>query len=117
MRFMDALRFFMSNQWYFKTGNLSSIIDRMHPYDKAYFPCDVRKYKWDTYSFNYYHGIKRYLGNDDINQTHTYVFKAKVLTVAHTIIKFLYYSFLAYLSFVILRKFGLFRYIADIFDV
>lgn len=114
---MDALRFFMSNEWYFKTGNLSGVIDRMHPYDQVYFPCDVRKYKWDTYSFNYYHGIKRYLGNDDINRSHTFVFKAKVLKISHILIKMLYYSFLSYMSFIVLRKFGFFRYIADIFDV
>lgn len=107
----------MSNQWYFKTGNLSSVIDRMHPYDQVYFPCDVRKYKWETYAFNYYHGIKRYLGNDDINRSHTYAVKARVLKVAHSLIKMLYYSFLTYMSFVVLRKFGFFRYIADIFDV
>lgn len=115
---MDALKFFMSNQWYFKTGNLFKVIDEeMHVYDREYFPCDVRKYNWDTYSFNYYHGIKRYLGNDDINQTQKYVFKAKVLTVVHLIIKTLYYMFLSYLGYIILKKVGLFNYIANIFDV
>ncbi|CAD6193059.1 unnamed protein product [Caenorhabditis auriculariae] len=60
-KMIEALHFFTTRGWDFKSQALPALLEKMHPEDKEEFNFDIRQVNWDSYLFDYIMGIKRYI--------------------------------------------------------
>lgn len=60
-----------------------------------YFPCDVRKFNWDAYCYNYTLGLLRYIGNETLDNFDEARRRMRKFRVAHFFVLIVYYSLLA----------------------
>lgn len=68
---------------------------RMSKYDHMYFPCDVRKFKWDEYCYNYTLGLLRYIGQETLDDFDRARRRMRKFRIAHFFVLIIYYSLLA----------------------
>ncbi|XP_077518278.1 putative fatty acyl-CoA reductase CG5065 isoform X2 [Amblyomma americanum] len=62
---LDALQFYTTNTWVFRTGNLVGLVNDLPPTDKQLFTIDVRKMNWHLYWDQYILGVRRHLFRAD----------------------------------------------------
>lgn len=89
---------------------------RMNEYDKQYFPCDVRKFQWDSYCYNYNLGLIRYIGNETLDDFEPARRRMRRFYIAHFFVLVIYYSLLAIFYFYLGRLFGINGLIASLID-
>ncbi|KAH8026084.1 hypothetical protein HPB51_015433 [Rhipicephalus microplus] len=65
IRGMDAVSFYTTNSWLFRSDNIVGLMNDLSPTDKQLFNLDVRKLDWCQYWDNYMLGIRKYLFNLD----------------------------------------------------
>ncbi|KAL1414462.1 hypothetical protein MTO96_000865 [Rhipicephalus appendiculatus] len=65
VRGMDAVSFYTTNSWLFRSDNIVGLMNDLSPADKQLFDLDVRKLDWCQYWDNYMLGIRKYLFNVD----------------------------------------------------
>ncbi|ODM92798.1 hypothetical protein Ocin01_13884 [Orchesella cincta] len=62
---VQSLEFFTTNQWRFRTGNVSELYEMMGDEDKRLFNLNVKEVKWPTYIGKYCLGLRKYTMRDD----------------------------------------------------
>lgn len=78
----------------------------MTPADHAIFPCDVKGMIWNDFLWKYCIGLRVYLGNDPLDTIPEGRKKQFKLIIAHYTVKYLFYSFIWYLIYLILKCYG-----------
>ncbi|KAJ8730669.1 hypothetical protein PYW08_002082 [Mythimna loreyi] len=58
---IDAVKFFLLNEWKFSDNNIRSLLDNMTPEDKETFNFDVKTINWETCIRDYLLGARKYL--------------------------------------------------------
>lgn len=58
---IDAVQFYTTNSWLFRSGNVVGLIKDLSPTDKQVFNFDIRKMNWHLYWDHYMVGIRKYL--------------------------------------------------------
>ncbi|ETN87152.1 hypothetical protein NECAME_00011, partial [Necator americanus] len=67
-RMVEALHYFTTHGWTFRSKNLPKLWESLHVEDQQEFNFDIRQLNWDSYLFDYTMGIKRYILKDDLNK-------------------------------------------------
>lgn len=81
--------------------------NRMSKYDHIYFPCDVRKFNWDAYCYNYTLGLLRYIGQETLEDFDQARRRMRKFRIAHYFVLIIYYSFLASIFYGLGYLFGI----------
>lgn len=89
---------------------------RMHEHDVQFFPSDVRKFKWDSYCYNYNLGLLRYIGNEQLGDFEPARRRMRKFYIAHFFVLVIYYSLLATFYFYMGRLFGINGLISSFID-
>lgn len=58
---VDAVKFFLLNEWKFSDDNIRSLLKTMSPVDKEIFNFDVKTINWETCIEDYILGARKYL--------------------------------------------------------
>ncbi|KAH6935251.1 hypothetical protein HPB50_004820 [Hyalomma asiaticum] len=58
---MDAVAFYTTNSWLFRSDNMVELMNDLSPKDKQIFDLDIRKLDWSQYWDTYMLGIRKYL--------------------------------------------------------
>ncbi|XP_077559527.1 fatty acyl-CoA reductase 1-like [Haemaphysalis longicornis] len=66
-RGMDAVQYFSTHSWLFRTDNMVALLDHLSPADKQLFNFDIRTVQWRVYWDQYMLGIRKYLFNADVS--------------------------------------------------
>lgn len=72
-----------------------------------YFPCDVRKFNWDAYCYNYTLGLLRYIGNETLDEFDQARRRMRKFRIAHYFVLIAYYTLLAAIYYGLGHIFGI----------
>lgn len=81
--------------------------NRMSKHDHIYFPCDVRKFNWDAYCYNYTLGLLRYIGQETLEDFDQARRRMRKFRIAHYFVLIIYYSLLASIIYGLGYLFGI----------
>lgn len=78
--------------------------------DKQIFPCDLRQFDWDYFTYVYYVGGRMHLLKEPLHTSNWMLIRDKIFIVAHFLLLTVYYSVIAYIWYRLLTWIGVFDY-------
>ncbi|KAK5638686.1 hypothetical protein RI129_012981 [Pyrocoelia pectoralis] len=69
-KFLNGLRYFTTQEWYFKNNNLQQLWEKMNSEDKRFFEFSMKTLDWDFYFHTYVRGLRVYLLRDSLETIH-----------------------------------------------
>lgn len=62
---IEALTYFITNEWTFASGNIVKMQTMLSEADKKIFDIDTTKIQWGPYMENYVKGVRKYILKED----------------------------------------------------
>ncbi|XP_077559529.1 putative fatty acyl-CoA reductase CG5065 isoform X2 [Haemaphysalis longicornis] len=88
-RGMDAILYFSTHGWLFRSNNVVALIDYLSPADKQIFDFDIRDVQWFPYWNQYMMGIRKYLFEADVSSLPQSRKRMKWLYIVHLLLNLL----------------------------
>ncbi|XP_077520088.1 putative fatty acyl-CoA reductase CG5065 [Amblyomma americanum] len=85
---IDAVKFFTTNSWLFRSSNVVGLINDLSATDKQLFNIDLRNMEWTSYCDNYVLGARKYLFKAKENELPQARKRLRRLYAAHIFVNF-----------------------------
>ena len=108
---MDALKYFMLNEWQISNTNMKRVLSRMSKYDQDFYPSDVRRFNWSAFTLQYNNGLRVYISMEKLTISEASKRRYFYMKVAHVFVLILYYGLHCLVFGGIAMKLGFFAYI------